>query len=82
MELARSGGVGDVRLHLPDLPGVPREIIERVARTGRVYCRQCGQEARDQKQIYNAERNIVTITVTCKCGTITRNVPMPERGAS
>lgn len=68
-----------IPLNIPDIPGVPREIVERVIRSGRPYCLKCRQDTRDHKQIVNAERELVTIEVTCGCGTITRNVPLPRR---
>lgn len=68
-----------MRVHVPNIPGVPRELVERVIRSGRPYCMKCCQEATSHKAIPNQERGLVTIEVTCGCGTITRNVPLVSR---
>lgn len=68
-----------MKIDIPNIPGVPRELVERVVKSGKPYCLKCRQETRDHKQIVNHERGVITVTVTCKCGTITRNIPMPER---
>ena len=67
-----------IPVSIPNVPGVPREIVERVVRTRQTYCRKCRQFASSQRQMYNAERNVVTVEVTCGCGTLLRNVPIPR----
>lgn len=68
-----------IPITIPDIPGVPREIVERVVRTRRTYCQKCRQFVSSQRQIFNSERNVVTMEVTCGCGTILRNIPIPGR---
>ncbi len=71
-----------VPLTIPDVPGVPREVVERVVRSRRTYCQKCRQFASSERQIFNAARNVVTKEVTCGCGTVLRNIPIPRPPSS
>lgn len=62
-------------MNIPDIPGIPRDQLERAMRSGRPLCRRCNQEVRGHAVEFSDDRSTVTISGTCGCGFQTHTVP-------
>ena len=60
---------------ITNIPGIPREQIERAIRSGRPFCRRCNQEVRGHAVEFTNARWTDTISGTCGCGYQTHTVP-------